>query len=243
MTPAQRAERAGEKRKALLRFLRDEIYTTTSIAALLLGLGERQARRTVAAMEREALLRTERVEVAPGYAYMLHGITAHGQAFAFDPATEQPSPRYFGDRRVSPMFLPHALTVQRLRLQAERAGWRDWTPGDRLAGFNDESRPDAVAVDANGVVWCIEAELTIKTTKRYQSVLFSRLRAIKEGRYARVVWVCKDAGTAARLRAIIFAIREFTREHAGQKQRVTIDPGRHHALLHFTNIDQFPTSL
>lgn len=242
MTPAERAQRAADKRRVLLRFLRDEVYTTTPIAALLLGLSERQARRTVAGMERDGLLRTERVEIAPGYAYMLHGITAHGQAHAFNIDTEQPSPRYFGDRRVSPMFLPHGLTLQRLRVQAERAGWRDWTPGDRLAGFDNDARPDAVATDTQGVLWCVECELTVKTTKRYQSVLFSRLRSIKEGRYARVVWICKDADTAKRLRAIIFSICEFTREHAGQKQKVVIDPARHHPLLHFTSITEFPTT-
>ncbi|OZB72200.1 MULTISPECIES: hypothetical protein [unclassified Thiomonas] len=243
MTPAQRAERAADKRHTLLRFLRDEVYTTAPIAAVLLGLSERQTARTLAGMQRAELLASKRITTDSGWAPVLWGITPHGQGMAFDPSTgEIPGERTFEPARVALSTLKHALGLQRLRVQAHAAGWTDWQSGDRLAPFDAEARPDAISTDTQGVRWCIEYERTMKRRSRYERILFTRLRAIREGKYSRVVWVCDDSHTASLLRGMLTSLREFDVKHAGQKQRVTIDPARHHPLLSFTSIDQFPTT-
>ncbi len=240
MTPAQRAERTADKRHTLLRFLRDEVYTTAPIAALLLGLSERQTARTLAGMQRAELLTCKKLPTDSGWSPVLWGITPHGQGMACEPG-EFPGERTFEPARVPLSVLKHTLGLQRLRVQAHAAGWTDWTSGDRLAPFDAEARPDAISTDTQCVRWCIEYERTMKRRSRYERILFTRLRAIREGAYARVVWVCDDAHQASLLRGMLLSLREFTIQHAGQKQRVVIDPARHHPLLSFTNITEFPT--
>ena len=239
MAPAERAQRAAEKRHALLRFLRDEVYTTAPIAARLLDLSERQTARTLDSMRRDELLTCKKLSTDSGWSPILWGITPHGQGMA-TAIGESPGERIFEPARVALSPLRHTLGLQRLRAQAQAAGWRDWQSGDRLASFDAESRPDAIATDPQGTVWCVEYERTIKRRSRYERILFTRLRAIREGKYSRVVWVCDDAHVASLLRGMLLSLREFDIKHAGQKQRVVIDPARHHVLLHFTSIDQFP---
>ena len=242
MSPAQRMQRAADKRHVLLRFLREEVYTTAPIAARLLYLGERQAARTLAGMARDELLTSKQIVTDSGWSPILWGITPHGQAMATEPG-EFPGERIFEPARVALSTLKHVLGLQRIRAQAQAAGWRDWQSGDRLASFDAESRPDAIATDPQGTAWCVEYERTMKRRSRYERILFTRLRAIREGKYAKCVWVCDTPHTADLLRGMLTSLREFDIKHAGQKQRVVIDPARHHVLLHFTSIDQFPNHL
>lgn len=242
MTPSERAARAAGKRKVLLRFLREETYTTAPIAAALLGLSERQTARTLESMRRDELLTCKKLSTDSGWSPVLWGITSHGQAMATEHG-EFPGERIFEPARVALSTLKHTLGLQRIRAQAQAAGWTDWQSGDRLAEFDAESRPDAISTAPDGTVWCVEYERTMKRRSRYERILFARLRAIREGKYSRVVWVCDDAHTADLLRGMLFSLREFDIKHAGQKQRVVIDPARHHAALSFTSIDQFPNHL
>lgn len=208
LPPAERAARVAQKRATLLRFLRDELYTTATVVGQLLGLNSRQAvHATLTAMERDELVRRETATTPAGRRVTLWGITSHGQAYAFDPASEVPQERYFEPGRVGLTVLQHTLDLQTLRLQAESAGWTGWTLGDRMGKWaKNQSRPDAIVTDPQGISWGIECERTIKTRKRYEAILKDRLLAIKQGAVNKIVWLCPTEGQANRLRAIIKSI-------------------------------------
>uniref|UniRef100_E6PPW7 Uncharacterized protein n=1 Tax=mine drainage metagenome TaxID=410659 RepID=E6PPW7_9ZZZZ len=154
---------------------------------------------------------------------------------------EVPNTVYFKPNRIGLTLLAHTIGLQQMKIKAARAGWTGWQSGDRLAKFDADSRPDATAIDAAGTVWCIEFERTIKTSARYESILFTRLRDVKAGKYQRAVWVTETRHEAARLRGLVLNIREFTRTHAGVKQQVRVVPETHHPLLAFTDISSFPS--
>lgn len=239
LPPVERAERQAEKRRLLLRFLRDELYTTADIVALLLSLKQRQAAYvTLASMERDGLLRREQVQTPDGWRVTLFGITAHGQAFAFDHAAgEAPVDRCFESGRVGLTVLRHTLDLQRLQIACATAGWSDWVAGDRVAEWaKGQGRPDAIVTSPAGLRCAIECERTIKTTKRYQSILADRLQAARRGDFDKIVWVCPTAEQAGRLATIVRSIRYVP--IAGQQ--VAIDPARHHQALIFTNYGEWP---
>ncbi|MCL4470127.1 MAG: hypothetical protein M1547_03095 [Gammaproteobacteria bacterium] len=208
LPPAERAARVAQKRAALLGFLRDELYTTATVVGQLLGLNSRQAiHTTLTAMERDELVRRETVTTPAGRRVTLWGITSHGQAFAFDPASEVPQERYFEPGRVGLTVLQHTMDLQTLRLQAEVAGWAGWMLGDRMGKWaKNQSRPDAIVADPQGIKWGIECERTIKTRKRYEAILKDRLLAIKQGTVNKVVWLCPTEEQSNRLKAIIRSI-------------------------------------
>lgn len=232
----ERDARQRAKRGAVLRFLREELWSTANVLGEVMGIRARQAvHRSLQQLEDAELLRRHTYSIL-GHPLTIWGITAHGQACAFDPATEEPVSAYFEPSRVSEATLAHAIDVQKLRVVAEHAGWKDWKNGDRLGAVRDGKRPDAIAVSPEGVRTAIECERTMKTTKRYEVILAQYLQSLRRGELARVVWLCPDADTAARLRRIVTGIR--TVPVAGQ--RVAIDPQRHHAMLHFLAFDEWP---
>ncbi|MDE2129522.1 MAG: hypothetical protein KGJ74_07635, partial [Betaproteobacteria bacterium] len=216
------------------------IYTTLHTMQMLLGLSADQTKRTLVAMEKAELISRQQVVTPSGWRPMLWGITPKGQLMAGDDH-EIPSTAYFKPNRIGLTLLAHTIGLQQMKIKAERAGWTGWQSGDRLAKFDADSRPDALASDPDDVRWCIEFERTIKTSARYESILFTRLRDVKAGKYQRAMWVCETPHEAARLRGLVMNIREFTRTHAGVKQQVRVSPETHHPLLAFTDISSFPS--
>ena len=208
--PVERAQRAEAKRTALLRFLRDELYTNQTVAGLVMGVGERAARQTVAAMEAAGLVRRLAVPVLPGLPPVnLVTITNHGQAMAFDPATETVSERVFEPGRYSLVHLAHRLDTQRLHIEAMQTGRvQKWLPGEVLGkSVKNTKRPDALLRTVDKTTVAIEVERTIKNRKRYAGILENHLTAIKQQKWGRVIWTSPDQQTAARLEAIFKSIK------------------------------------
>lgn len=189
-------------------------------------------------MESEDLVRRHKYQ-ALGGAVTLWGITAHGQAMAFDPVSETPYAACFEPSRISEQNIRHQLDLQRLRLAAERKGWMEWTDGSRLGDIpKDGKRPDAIAIDPQARRVAIECERTLKTMKRYEQILVTYLRAIKSGKVDIVIWISPTLEISQRLKTIITGIK--TVRIAGQ--RVSIEPERHHRNLVFTDYAHWPTN-
>jgi len=236
--PADRRARSAQKVGAVLRFLRQEIWSSQDILGSVMGVESRTAaHKNLARMEDEGLLRRHKVEGLGGGAITLWGITSHGQALAFDPATESPVASYFEPNRVAEITIRHALDLQRLRMQGERAGWKDWINGDRLPELlKGGKRPDAMATSPAGLKTAIEIERTIKTSKRYEQILASYLMSLKSEQVHQVVWLSPTEDLAMRLRAVVLGIRSVTI----QKQRFAVDPQKHHGRLYFVGYRQWP---
>jgi hypothetical protein len=240
-SPQERLTRAREKQQKILRFLRQEIWSSQEILGMVMGIQSRTTtHKNLVRLETDGLLKKHTITGLGGGTVALWGITSHGQAMAFDPATETPIPTYFEPGKVAEVTVKHALDLQRLRVIAEFAGWHGWVNGDRMPDLlKGGKRPDAVAISPDGMRTAVEIERTIKTTKRYEQVLASYLMALKAGQVDQVVWLTPTMDIALRLQAIVFSIRSVTI----QKQRFSIDPDKHHARLFFKDYSSWPGSL
>ena len=232
----ERKARQADKRVRLLRFLREEIWSTPEILAQVLRLHSRQAVwKSLRQFESEELVRCHE-HSALGGRILIWGITAHGQAVAFNPDSETAIRHYFEPSKVSEFTFRHSLDIQRLRIAAESLGWMNWRNGQTLGAIEKGmNRPDAIANDPAGVKVALECERTIKTVKRYQAILSGYLQAIKRAEFSRVIWVCPTADLAIRLRSIVYGIQSV----AVNGQRVPIDPSRHHENLQFQDYASF----
>lgn len=238
----ERFARAAEKRHLLLRFLRDELYTTPKVAGMVMGVGERAARQTLAPLEAAGLIKRWPIQIFEGLQTItIVGITTMGQVHAFDPATEKVIDRAFDPARFSVMFLQHTLDIQRLRIEATATGQvKQWVNGDRLAAIKaGEKKPDAVCLTASGVRIAIEAERSIKSPKRYQAIVEGHLTAMHQGKWQRVVWTFPDAHTMERVEAMIVGISRV--RVAGID--TLIDPAKHHTNFRFCLYEMFTDSL
>lgn len=240
--PRARAARAKEKRRALLRFLREELYTTPKVAGLVMGVGSRATRQTLTPMEEAGLIKRHTLQLMPGMPLVIVGITPIGQAYAFDPeAGETAYERAFEPSRFSLLFLMHTLDVQTLRIQAVNTGLvKQWVNSDRLAAIKaGEKKPDAVCLTASGLRVAVEVERTVKSPKRYAAIVEGHLTAMHQSKWQRVVWACPDAETTARIQA---QVRSVSRVRIAGVETM-VDPAKHHTNFRFCAYEKFTDAL
>lgn len=218
--PEERKKRAEYKESSCLAFLRDEIYSTTSILAKKMGVGDRAARTVLTRMEKKRLVVRDEVKFMGSKAVPLWGITMDGVMQGLTPEeVAEIKLRYHVVGRVSPLTIAHTLDVQKYRLYCEsELGYRSWVPTRLLPAMNakktDPKRwavyPDGVAIApskaSQTVRVALEIERTRKTPQRYVQIINGHLRNIKEGWYQRVVYVCITQKESDSLRALFYRL-------------------------------------
>jgi|GEM_PF-362215 len=223
--PSLRLARASEKRRLVLRFLRDEIWTCTEIVGQLLGITYPAAHSLLKAMRRDRLTVSSEVFIAGRRGVqrtLLHGITAQGLAYAWD-IDEVPEPRNpWEPSKTNALFVPHNIETQRARLRAEKLGCHSWRPARSLMRLKLPKLPDGEMVDKDGLRVAVEIEREIKTDKRYESVIGAYVAQMKsDGRWERVDYLCPDADFAARLARVFGRLRQLRLEgRSGEPAKV-----------------------
>lgn len=231
-------QRNEQKQYLVLRFLRESLWSSQDILQIVMNLKSRQAaHKSLKQMERLELVKSHTFQALGGN-LKLWGITQHGQSCAFKTEFEIPYSAYFEPSRVSEQLIRHQLDLQKLRVKAEACGWSDWQDGDRLGGLSKSvKRPDAIAIsNKNGKAIAVECERTFKTHKRYEQILLSYLRLIKNKTIDEVVWVSPTHDFSRRLEILIKSIKHL--KIAGQI--VNIEPEKHHKYIHFCSYDDWP---
>lgn len=193
----ERQSRVNDKRDLILKYLRDEIWSSGENLARVIGVTRTAIYKTLPKLEKQGHIKSHYV---PEMRMKIWGITQMGLLYSWsdDEAIES---RYgFEPSKVKPLMMNHHLDLQHARFKAEKAGWKNWLPGSQLPK-GVAKRPDAVVDDiGRGRKVAIELERTIKTKKRYEVIFSNYLQAIKRGEYHAVHYVCPDHGFAMRLK-------------------------------------------
>ena len=232
-----RVDRNKEKQYLILRFLREVLWSKQDILQLVMKLQSRQsAHKSLKQMELQGLIKPHTFS-ALGGKLTLWGITQHGQSMAFDTKTEMPYSTYFEPSRISEQLIRHQLDLQMLRINAEAQGWISWQDGDRLGQLSKSTkRPDAIAINNIGLKVGVECERTFKTQKRYEQILLSYLRLIKNQTVNEVVWISPTEDFTKRLKIQIQSIKQL--KIAGQI--IKVEPQKHHLHIHFCSYENWP---
>lgn len=232
--PVERIVKRDEKRRAILRFLRDETWSNADVLATVAGIGTRQGvHKTLAAMERDELVKRHKMPIAGRVDLTVWGITPHGLGMAMDPSEPYQDRPSFEPSRLSLSRVPHQLDLQKARISAEALGWKEWVRGERL-GFKTPIRPDAIALHPNGQARiAFEIERTIKTRKRYQQILADHLSQIQARQWDAVFYLCTD-DIAPRVQKIYESIDYVMFDG----QRVAIKP-EHLSRFKFLNLSNW----
>ena len=110
--PQKRIKRQLEKRQKLLRFLREEIWSSSEVLQEVLGLSSRQAtHKTLMQFVDAGLIRSHSFQ-ALGGRVTLFGITPHGQLLAFNLNSEVPYSAYFEPSKIAEQTIRHSLDLQ-----------------------------------------------------------------------------------------------------------------------------------
>ncbi|MFZ2972652.1 MAG: hypothetical protein WA049_08440 [Ferribacterium limneticum] len=243
--PAQRQIRAEEKRRLILRFLRDEIWTNTEVAAELCGIGYAGAHSVLKSMQKLGLTTSSECFIPSARGSVktvLHGITSQGMAYAWDLDEEPERSSPWEPSKTNPLFVPHQIATQKTRIKAEQLGWQHWKPARSLMRIGLPKVPDGVALSPDGQYVAIEVEREIKTDKRYEAVVGAYIAHIKtDQRWARVDYLCPDGNFAARLARIFGRLSQLRLEgKAGQETKTGALTQAHLDRFRFYTLADWP---
>lgn len=233
--PTERRLASESKRLKILKFLRDEIWSSANVLAAVAGLQSAQAiHKTLTQLERDGMVRRHLFPIAGRVTKTIWGITPHGLAHAWsDDEQYEDRPRFEPSKLVLAR-VPHQLDMQEARLKAEASGWGEWVRGERL-GFKPTIRPDAMTVSPKGLKVAVELERTIKTKLRYQVIIREHLRAIRTGQWQVVVYITPD-GMPLRLKRIFDSI-----DYVSINGQHEILSDKHRNLFRFISLSDWPS--
>ena len=222
-----RKNRVIDKQNAVLRFLKDEIYSSTENLGTLLYLQRRATVRTLNRMVDQGLLIADKVSFIGSSAVEIWGISSEGMLAILTPEEiTSGSLRTYSAGRISPRTIEHTLDIHRVRLHYEQyKGCKKWQPTRLLPGHSEKrghnSRwhcyPDSIGWKdmENGSVKAIafEIERTRKTPQRYVQLLKSHIRNMEEDRYQRVCYYCLTIKKAEALKALFHRLIDDKQMH------------------------------
>ena len=227
-----RMQRAINKKKVMLRFLRDETWTHVSNIQRLLSVNYVTAHQVLTKLKKQSMLKSHQYHGLGGR-ITLWGITAHGLAMSYEDEEPLEKRPCFDSSKITLSTVNHTLGIQQAHIQAEKVDWTHWTNGKHLSG-SPSKRPDAVAINPDQKKVAIEIELTIKTRKRYEQIMTEYLKAIKKEEYDHVVYLSTGVITP-RLEKFFRQIREVPVN--GQRVSIT---DKHHSKFVFYTLDNWP---
>jgi hypothetical protein len=209
--PKERKKRALEKETDVLRWLKDEIYSTTAILADVMNVEARAARTVLNRLAARGLIVKDEIRFFEARALVLWGLTPAG-LFYISTAKEiaEGSLRYHTPGSIKPLTIQHAIGVQECRFFFECEFDRgDWVSDRLLPGkglkVTDPKRwalyPDGVfsfvpSGMSNKKTVAIEFERSRKTPARYAEIIKAHVKNMENRRYMAVWYVCpttKDA--------------------------------------------------
>ncbi len=227
-----RQQRILNKRRDILRFMRDEIWSTAKVLSVVVGVTEISIYKTLHKLERDGYLKSHYIQE---HRLKIWGVTPLGLIFSWDKEEQMKNRPYFEASKVKPLMMYHHIDLQKARLRASDAGWYDWVPGNYLP-LNIKKRPDAIVNEyrTNNII-AIELERNVKTKKRYEAIFVSYLTAIKKNKYHSVHYVCPCPEFAIRLQRMFYLITSIP--VAGQRVTIT---DKHRARIVVFALERWP---
>lgn len=211
MPYAERMAARRVKERKVLAFLRREIWTTPKVLSVLLQwpdgrpAARQQVHTFIQSLKRHGLVETENLDNDK----FVIGITCDGQARAAEILAKEMVLKEYERGRVSLSTFQHREDLQLLHIHCAKKGWGLFTYPDRLPVSQKTEaahRPDVLTVTPDGRAVAIECERTIKSMKRYASIIGGHLTNIMQGQYQHVIYACPDQPRARAVQKIFSEI-------------------------------------
>lgn len=218
-----------QNKQKILTFLGQEKFSTSQILQTLLGLKARSPTcKLLRKMVNDGVLK--RHQFTP--TIILWGITFQGlceienvDMDAFDSHVFEPS-------KVNILTLEHTLSSQQVHAECVRLGL-GYVAGRTLGSRADSSKvPDGIIL-INEHRIALEIERHVKSKRRYDSIIYNYLKAIKAGKYQHVLYVMPDTKVAQKIKNAILNLGSITMRVNGHVKRLTLKPEIHLSYFDF----------
>ena len=218
----------------LLYFLYEETWTHINIIFQLLNdVSSEQIEEILKEQSEAKLIGNHQFPTGFSSTEQIWGIARRGVSLVQESDRNLEYRPVFYKSSVNRTSMNHQLDIQRLRLIAERKGWRGWKKSERKSvkkkgGFY----PDAVVVRPDHSRIAIEVERTIKGYDRYPGILVAHLIARKNRKWDEIYYFSPDAKMSQQLERIFSEISEAN--HLGEVLKIN---DTHRAPFRFLTYD------
>ncbi|MHA3099314.1 MobC family replication-relaxation protein [Acinetobacter brisouii] len=194
----EKAKRVEEKRSMILDFLANEMFSTSEILGQLLGLSRTATFKTLKSMEKQDLVRLHHIEyeLAQRGKQTIWGLTPKGALLATDLDTFQVD--FYEAGRIATSTIAHSIAIQRVKVTGLTKGWLNWVSSRKLKQIAAKDKkkwlqiPDALGTSPDGKTVAFEVEKTIKTPKRYESILSNYAKMFLDKTVDEVYYICPE---------------------------------------------------
>lgn len=231
--------RSASNQQRVLQFLQQEKFSTLKILQSLLGIKTHSGMwKILDKMAKKKWIKQHQYSSI----FTIWGITTEGinQCEFADNKTHQR--RAFMPSRVSLSTLEHSLDIQRVHVICDNAEL-NFQVGRELGSRAEADKvPDAI-VDINGEQTAIEVERTLKSTSRYDAIIYNYLKAIKSGDYHHVLYIMPDAKRCRQVQKAICNLGHITMHINGRKEKLKLNPETHLSYFDFISLNKLPQYL
>ena len=215
---SERMAKKQDNETEILRFLKDEIFSTAEILSKVLNYtAASTAYGTLNRMCTNGLLSTEQINLGGYRPFKLYGITQHGAVMVMEDHDDPFKLKAFEPSKITLSTLEHRLDIQRMRLVAKNQGYQ-WKSTSNLKLEKGQKYPDGL-MRKDGNIWAVEVERIAKSPKRYREITEIYLNQITQNSWSGVVYLFPNEKLRDRVRRIFYAVDSAT--IAGQLHRIT----------------------
>lgn len=215
---SERMAKKQDNETEILRFLKDEVFSTAEILSKLLNYtAVSTVYSTLNRMCTNGLLSTEQVNPGGYRPFKLYGITQHGAVMVMDEHDDPFKLKAFEPSKITLSTLEHRLDIQRMRLISRNLGYQ-WKSTGSLKLEKGQKYPDGL-MRKDGTIWAIEVERVAKSPKRYREIVELYLNQLPQNRWDAVVYLFPSSQLRDRVQRIFYAVDAVS--IAGRMQPLT----------------------
>ena len=217
----------------MLYFLYEETWTHIDIIFQLLNdVSNEQIEEVLKEQSEAKLIGNHQLPTGFSSTEQIWGISRRGVSLIQETDRNLESRPIFYKTSVNRTSMNHQLDIQRLRLIAERKGWRSWKKNARNSVMKKVKSILMQLQYALIIPVAIEVERTIKAYDRYPGVLVAHLIARKNRKWDEIYYFSSDTNVSRQLEKIFSEISEAN--HLGEVLKIN---DAHRAPFRFLTYD------
>jgi hypothetical protein len=225
-------QRSQQNQQKILEFLYAEKYSTSMIIKEVLGIKTRAGIcKILRRMERDKLVKRHKLNNW----VLLWGITSSGIHEAAETQDKITDWTYFEPSKVTLSTLDHQLDLQKVHAACIQNNLK-FIPGRALGSRSQSDKiPDGIIIKDNKKI-AVEIERHAKSRRRYDAIIYTYLKAIKAGKYNRILYISPTQKKANQIKKIFHSINKITMTVNGKNKPLKIIPEKHLVFFGFGSI-------
>jgi len=205
---SERMLKKTQNEQTILRFLKDEKFSTAEILSKLLGFKMvSPIYSTLNRMVKNGVLSTYPITHFFIQTVNLYGITQQGITRSLNDNDNPFRIRPFEPSKINLNTLRHRLDIQRISIEANKQGY-NWCSLNNIKLNKGAKYPDGL-MRKDGIVYAIEVEKTPKSPRRYKEIIEQYINQMSVSGWKKIIYLFPDEQMRDRVKKIFLSVNSI----------------------------------